>query len=168
MKSMEMQGLDKVEFSDDYNKRIVLSGQVFDLCRWKRTKRRLLQKAIALKPLRIELPHSKAFRVEAKPFRGEGLIGGGYLYNKGGLEVKTKGFINPNYTYFNPIDGFTIGTRFAIFKTYESSREIGSLPIPKYSFNRTKVMGDFSFNYLLWPPEDGLGAIWWNLWKPRS
>lgn len=71
-------------------------------------------KAIALKPLRIELPHSKAFRVEAKPFRGA-LIGGGYLYNKGGLEVKTKGFINPNYTYFNPIDGFTIGTRFAIF-----------------------------------------------------
>lgn len=151
MKSLEVQGLDKVEFSEDYNQK--------DSTYW-----------TGLRPIPLDEEEKEAFtqtdsirtlkdRIAAFQNLSRGsetvswgsLVGGGYLYNKNGLEFKTKGILNPSFTYFNPIDGFTLGTRFAIFKTYESNREIDLYIYPKYSFNRQKAMGNFSFSYLFGP-----------------
>ena len=151
MKSMEMQGLDKVEFSDDYNKKDSSFWTGLRPMPLEEDEKEAFTKSDSIKTIKDRIAAFQSLSRGSETVSWGSLIGGGYLYNKGGLEVKTKGFINPNYTYFNPIDGFTIGTRFAIFKTYESSREIALYLFPKYSFNRTKVMGDFSFNYLLWP-----------------
>lgn len=151
MKSLEVQGLARVEFSDDYNDK--------DSSYWR-----------DLRPIPLDEEEKEAFaqtdsvrtikdRLSAFQTLSRGgervsygsFLTGGYLYNKDGLEIKTKGFFNPNFTYFNPIDGFTLGTRFAFFKEYKSSRQFDVMLFPKYSFNRGKLMGHMNVGYLAVP-----------------
>lgn len=155
MKSLEMQGLDKVEFSDDYNQK--------DSSYWR-----------GLRPIPLDEEEKEAFaqtdsiktlkdRISAFQNLSRGsetvswgnLVGGGYIYNKNGLEFKTKGFLNPSLTYFNPIDGFTIGTRLVMFKTFEDKRELNVYLFPKYSINRGRLMGTGSVYYDFWPSHMG-------------
>lgn len=155
LKTLELKGIEKVVFSDDFNQK--------DSSYW-----------TDMRPIPLDEEEKKAFtqRDSVRTFKDRftafenlshnkakvsymSFITGGYLYNKNGLEIKTKGFFNPHFTYFNPIDGFTVGNRMAIFKTYETGREIDVYLIPKFSFNRTELMGDASFNYLFAPKHMG-------------
>ncbi|WP_047444861.1 DUF5686 and carboxypeptidase regulatory-like domain-containing protein [Alistipes sp. ZOR0009] len=151
LKTLELRGLDKVDFSDDFNQK--------DSSYW--TNLRPIPLEEEEKEAFVKVDSVKSFKDRIAAFEnltrtGEkvtplALATGGYLYRGKGLDIKTKGFFNPNYTYFNPIDGFTVGNRFAIFKDLSGSRELTTYLIPMYSFNRNRLMGVGHASYLLFP-----------------
>lgn len=155
LKTLEVIGMDKVEFSNDFNQkdtsywsdiRPIPLDEEEQLAFTQRDTVRSFKDRIAA----LENLSRNGSRVSYFSF-----VTGGYIYNKDGLEIKTRGFFNPDYTYFNPIDGFTIGNRMALFKTWESDRELDIYFIPRYSINRSKLMGDATVSFLFSPRKMG-------------
>lgn len=151
MKSLEVQGLDKVEFSEDYNQKDSSYWSGLRPIPLDEEEKEAFTKTDSVKTFKDRIAAFQNLSRGSESISWGNLVGGGFLYNKNGLEFKTKGFLNPSYTYFNPIDGFTLGTRLAMFKTFESKREFDVYLFPKYSFNRDKLMGNVAVSYLFWP-----------------
>lgn len=159
MKSLELKGLDRVEFSDDYNKKDTSYWGDLRPIPLDEEERAAFNQVDSVKSLKERISAFTNVSRGSETISWANLVGGGYIYNKNGLELKTKGLLNPEFTYFNAVDGFTIGTRLALFKTYTSSREINFYLYPKYSFNRSKPMATALFSHLFAPKHIG----WLNI-----
>ncbi len=163
LKSLELNGLDKVEFSEDFNQKDSSYWTGLRPIPLDEEEKEAFTKTDSIRTLKDRIAAFENLSRGSETVSWGSLIGGGYLYHKGGLEVKTKGFLNPNLSYFNPIDGFTLGTRLAIFKTYESKKELNLYLFPKYSINRGKLMANGSVSYLFSPKHMGwisLGGVY--------
>lgn len=151
LKTLELHGLDKVEFSDDFNQKDSSYWASFRPIPLEEEEKAAYVKVDSVRSFKDRLAAFENLTRTGEKVTPLAFATGGYLYRGKGLDIKTKGLFNPNYTYFNPIDGFTVGSRFAIFKDLAGSREISSYLIPMYSFNRQRAMGVGSVGILLFP-----------------
>lgn len=87
------------------------------------------------------------------------ILTGGNIYARNDTKFSSSGLLNNKHSYFNPVDGFTIGNTFE-YSTLADSNKLLSLSItPAYAFTRKELMLTGEAKYDFSPHRKGIFSI---------